>query len=474
MSSTPITAGPSASGLYRRVWRWHFFAGLLCLPFIFSLALTGAVYLFNQELDDVVYRSLLVRDEAAINAHAAPLPPGELIARAEREEGGVAKMLQWPADIRHTVQVDVQKADGAVRQVFLDPASGAVAGSMAESDRLMSLVKRIHSLTVAGKAGNVLIEVVAGWVIVLVLSGAYLWWPRGRKQGVVRIRPQAQGRVWWRDLHAVTGAFGAVVILFLALSGMPWSIVWGAQVNSWLTAHGLGVPDGTWSNLPRSNTPVTALGTIPWSQERQMLPASHAGHAGHETASHHAADVMAQPPAPSAIGPDRAAAIFAAAGMNDAYRLVLPRGPSGVYSAVRLRSAHASQRVIHLDQYSGKILMDLGPGDVGAVARVTEWGVSVHQGIEYGLPNQLLMLAGCIALMLLCVSGVAVWWKRRPAGQLAAPPRREADRLAAGVVLIAVATGLVFPLLGASMALAALLDYAWSRSRASRRIAGTS
>jgi len=466
MSSTPMTAGPSASGLYRRVWRWHFFAGLLCLPFIFSLTLTGAVYLFNRELDDVVYRSLLVRDEAAISANAAPLPPSELITRAEHAEGGMAKALQWPADTRHTVQVDVQQADGAVRQVFLDPASGAVAGAMAESDRLMSLVKRIHSLTVAGNAGNVLIEVVAGWVIVLVLSGAYLWWPRGRKQGVVRIRPQAQGRVWWRDLHAVTGAFGAVVILFLALSGMPWSIVWGSQVNTWLTAHGLGVPDGTWTNLPKSRTPATALGAIPWSQEQQMLPASHAGH--ESGSSHHAdgATAMALPPAPSAIGPNRAAAVFAAAGMKDDYRLVLPRGASGVYSAVRLRSAHASQRVIHLDQYSGKILMDLGPADVGAVARVTEWGVSVHQGTEYGLPNQLLMLAGCIALMLLCVSGVAVWWKRRPAGQLAAPVRRDADRLAAGVVVIAVVTGLVFPLLGASMALAALLDYAWSYSRA--------
>ncbi|MBD8529790.1 MULTISPECIES: PepSY domain-containing protein [unclassified Massilia] len=465
MSSTPITAGPSTSGLYRRVWRWHFFAGLLCLPFIFSLALTGAVYLFNKELDDVMYRSLLIRDEAVVGTGAA-LPPGELIARAERAQGGVAKALQWPADTRHTVQVDVQQADGAVRQVFLDPSSGEVKGAMAESDRLMSLVKRIHSLTVAGNAGNVLIEVVAGWVIVLVLSGAYLWWPRGRKQGVLRIRPQAQGRVWWRDLHAVTGAFGAIVILFLALTGMPWSIVWGSQVNTWLTAHGLGVPDGTWTNLPQSGTPATALGAIPWSQEQQMLPASHAGH--ESGSSHHAggATAMAQPPAPSAIGPDRAAAVFAAAGMKDVYRLVLPRGASGVYSAVRLRTAHASQRVIHLDQYSGKILMDLGPADVGAVARVTEWGVSVHQGTEYGLPNQLLMLAGCIALMLLCVSGVAVWWKRRPAGQLAAPVRRDADRLAAGVVVIAVVTGLVFPLLGASMALAALLDYAWSHSRA--------
>jgi len=353
--------------------------------------------------------------------------------------------------------VDVQQQGGAVRQVFLDPASGVVLGSLVEADRLMPLVKRIHSLTVAGNAGNALIEIVAGWVIVLVLSGAYLWWPRGRKAGVLRIRPQASGRVWWRDLHAVTGAFAAVVILFLALTGMPWSLVWGSQVNGWLTSQGLGTPVGVWFGAPRSTVPMSTLGQVSWSLERQAMPASTPpAHHDHDAAAH------AEPAQQGAIGIDRAAATFAAAGLTDGYRLVLPNGPDGVYSAVRQRSADLGLRVIHLDQYSGRVLQDIGPQDVGAVARVTDWGISVHQGLEYGLPNQLLMLAGCLALMLLCVSGVVLWWKRRPAGRLAAPPRKDGDRLALGVIVIAASLGLVFPLLGASMLAAALLDAAWT------------
>jgi len=106
---------------------------------------------------------------------------------------------------------------------------------------------------------------------------------------------------------------------------------------------------------------------------------------------------------------------------------------------------------------------------VGAVAKVTDWGVSVHQGVEYGLPNQLLMLAGCIAVMLLCVSSVVMWWKRRPAGRLAAPPRKDGDRIALGVVAIAVTLGIVFPLLGLSMLAAAVLDTLWRYSAAMRR-----
>ncbi|MFT8816373.1 PepSY domain-containing protein, partial [Acetobacter fabarum] len=34
------------------LWRWHFFSGLFCLPFVAFLSLTGAVYLFKPQIDD--------------------------------------------------------------------------------------------------------------------------------------------------------------------------------------------------------------------------------------------------------------------------------------------------------------------------------------------------------------------------------------------------------------------------------------
>ena len=36
---------------YRAVWRWHFYAGLFCIPFVVVLSLSGAVYLFKAELE---------------------------------------------------------------------------------------------------------------------------------------------------------------------------------------------------------------------------------------------------------------------------------------------------------------------------------------------------------------------------------------------------------------------------------------
>jgi uncharacterized iron-regulated membrane protein len=36
---------------YRALWRWHFHAGLFCIPFVLVLALTGSIYLFKPQID---------------------------------------------------------------------------------------------------------------------------------------------------------------------------------------------------------------------------------------------------------------------------------------------------------------------------------------------------------------------------------------------------------------------------------------
>jgi uncharacterized iron-regulated membrane protein len=439
------------TSLYRRIWRWHFFAGVVCVPFILSLAITGALYLFNQQIDDLVYGPTLLRQSSG-----ADLPPSGLIADAVAAQPGQPAAITLPSDRRHNAQVDVVRPGGTL-QVFVDPGTGRVAGAIEEDARIMTIVKHIHSLAIAGTAGKVVIEIVAGWIIVLIATGAYLWWPRGRRAGVVAIRPRAQGRTWWRDLHAVTGAFGGIVILFLALTGMPWSVVWGTNVNAWLTAHGLGVPVGMWVGVPKSSLPASALGTLPWAQQQAPIPASMDAHAMHHGMQ------MPMPPQAAGVGVD---AIVAAAGVAQGYRLALPRDAHGVYSVIEMPGPVESQRVRHFDQYSGRLMLDIGGGDIGAVGRVTEWGVAVHQGLQYGWPNLLVMLAGCLALVCLCVSGVIVWWKRRPAGTLAAPARKDGDRLARGVAGIAIVLGCVFPLLGASMLVVLLLDALVSRLRA--------
>lgn len=449
---TASSASVPASLAYRRLWRWHFYAGLLCLPLLLSLALTGALYVFHQEIEEFVYGDLLLRAHAA---DGPAQPPAALIAAAQAHAPGRPLALHLPRDPAHTVQVDVQEPEG-VRQVFLDPVSAGVAGSIPERARLMVVVKRLHSMSLAGAAGRVAVELAAGWAIVLVATGLALWWPRGAAtRPLWRIRPGARGRSWWRDLHAAVGVYAGLAVLFLALSGMPWSVLWGQQFNRWMGAMGLGVPDGVWKNLPRSDRSHAELGEAPWTLRSAPLPRSipddeHAGHRG--------AAAPASGPGAGAMAPDAVVARLAAVGLTGAYRLTLPRDADGVYTALRSGGPLAETRIVHLDQYSGAILLDVDASRYGAVARVTEWGVSVHQGQEYGLANKWLMFGACLALLVLAVSGAWMWWKRRPPGRIAAPQARPDERLPRPLLAGAALLGMLFPPLGASMLAVALLD----------------
>ncbi|WP_406564573.1 PepSY domain-containing protein [Bordetella holmesii] len=100
--------------------------------------------------------------------------------------------------------------------------------------------------------------------------------------------------------------------------------------------------------------------------------------------------------------------------------------------------------MVHLDQYTGKPLLDMSYGDYGPMGKTLEWGINVHMGQEFGLTNQIVLSLACLGIVLLSVSGAIMWWKRRPAGGLGIPPAPKQARAMRGVMLIMVAGGLIF------------------------------
>ncbi len=435
--------GAPDSSLYRRVWRWHFYAGLICLPVLALMAITGGLYLYKDEIDDLVHARLLKVEPSMQPSLAASV----LMARAIDAVPGTPVRFTGPRAPGRSAQVSVRTHEGPV-SVFLDPVDGRVLGQLRDEHRWMEIAKRLHSMTIVGPAANYGVEVVAGWAIVLVVSGVFLWWPRGRSGGVVTVRSRPAQRLWWRDLHAVVGAVGAVAILFLAVTGMPWSAFWGKHVGQIANDWGVGLPRYLWEK-PAATPPLASVGDTPWTLRAARLP----------TSTRWTADAST----PQPLGLDAAVQRFAELGIPAGTPISLPNGPTGVFTAMSMTDDVTRQRVVHLDPYVGAVLADVGYRDYGAVGKAVEWGVSLHMGRQWGWLNQLVMLAGCIAIVLLAVSAVVMWWKRRPTGRLAAPPRREGDRAAIGAVSVAVALGILYPLLGASMVVVLMLDAAVPR-----------
>lgn len=416
------------AALYRSVWRWHLVAGLLVLPFLAWLAVTGGLYLYKAEIERAVYADWLAV------APRAPLSLGTMTARVEQATGGRVAQVTRPAE-RESWRMTVAMADGTRRTAFVDPGDGRVLGTT-RAGGVMSVVRELHSLIIAGPLGNAVIEIVAGWTIVLVLTGLWLWWPRGGAPAI-GVRGKPRERRFWRDLHASTGIVAGAVILFLAVTGMPWSGVWGRGLQGLVAAQGWGRPKSPgpapWAAAKGDHH---AAATLPWSMQRALVPAASAGD----------------------IGPDRALSVARGRGVGDGWTMTLPASPGAPYLVSATIARADDAHVVYVDAGSGRLLQDARAPDFGPGARAIEWGIATHQGQQYGEANRLVMLAGCIAILMLVATAPVMWFKRRPRG-LDLPPGRSGR----GLTMLMAGAGLLFPLTGLTMLVALVVAQARRR-----------
>src|SRR3546814_16775841 len=105
----------------------------------------------------------------------------------------------------------------------------------------MRTVKELHSLALTGPVGNRLVEVVAGWAILLCVTGLYLRWPRAGKRALA-LRGRPGGRLLWRDLPGTVGFLAARAILFLDVTGMLWYSVWRGGLRGRFAERVMGRP----------------------------------------------------------------------------------------------------------------------------------------------------------------------------------------------------------------------------------------
>ena len=129
-------------------------------------------------------------------------------------------------------------------------------------------------------------------------------------------------------------------------------------------------------------------------------------------------------------------------------RVFLPRGGRSVYRVQNLPPRTRDRQILLIDGAEGKVVARRQWSDMPILPRVMNTGIDLHEGRFFGLPNQLLNLAIALSLIWMAGTGVVMWWKRRPRGQLAAPPRVQLEYWPGGVVIIVVVLAFFLPTVG--------------------------
>lgn len=414
--------------LYRMLWRWHFYAGLICIPFVIWLSVTGSIYLFRPQID-----AWVDRDVAVLQRTGEAASQQELVAAATAAvPGSTFAGLMLPEQADQAARVLV--SDKGVRtRVYLHPDTMEVLKTQDEGSTWDRWIFKLHGELMLGTPGSIMVELAASWAIVMILTGLYLWWPRNAKGlgGVLWPRIGQGAKRFWRDLHAVVGIWVSAWALILLASGMPWALVWG---NGFKMVR-------------------EAIGTAPITQDWTIgsIDDEHAEHFAHD------AGVIDH----SAHGGATLDQVYVSAQAQKLAPPVIltpPTTSSNYWWAKSNAQNRPLQQSVAFDPMTGTEVSREVFEKKHIIDQIVGIGIAAHEGQLFGPINQAIGVLTAAGLVTLCVSAFVMWRRRAPDGVLGAPPPIPDARLGWGLAGIIIVAALLLPLLGASLLVIALLE----------------
>jgi uncharacterized iron-regulated membrane protein len=407
---------PGRGTPHRVIWRWHFYAGVIVTPFLLVVAVTGALYVFKNEL------------ERWMNAGVTYVTPGDAAVSYESQVRSAPASLEISSDPARATVVVLQAPKQPGRRVGVDPHTGKALGQLT-TGTFFPTVLELHRHLFLGTTGRVIVELTTCWTIALLATGLYLWWPRRREavRGVWLPRLTAKRYVVLRDLHALAGLYLLPVIATAVCTGLIYTLVWGYGYRYGGQKTGAFT---TFTAFPKS-------------------PAV---------------------PGAKALSIDDAVAVARAHYSGHPLSLFLPRRPNDSYVFfVRGDAGPVTQGVLVLNRFDGSVLSDKPASQFPNFAWLGSWNYALHVGSVLGTPTKILWLVAMLVLAGLPVTGLWMWWQRRPRGRTGLPRRldvRVSRWVTAGVVGLAV----LLPVFGASVVL--ILAAEWVVRTLRRKYAG--
>ena len=433
-----MSTGMTHSQLYRRIWRWHFFAGLFVVPFAILLAVTGSIYLFKHDIAKVIDH----RVEARASVNTDSLPADDLVETALSAHPG-ATLVRYivPTQGARSARILI-KENGQQRLLWLDRGDRKILKDVAERSRFIPTVTRIHSSVLAGKIGNLAVELAASLMIILILSGMWLYWPRGRSI-LSALKPSVSNRNsrgFWKSLHGSIGLVAGIFILGLLFSGLPWTGVWGKQFSNVRTAMGWTGPGQEWFVTLKSSAvptePHKTDGLKLWSTSDDMGEVSLSSQT--PSSNTHGHSLGGGAPLEWVVRRIESEALLPPIWVQP------PRGETGVWTVRSMPSTRHLRQTVHFDKWTGDEIMRIRFADYHPVEKAMGHGLSFHEGALFGVWNKILGVLIALSIIGLSLAGLLTWLKRRPARQLAAPALPEKREPLPKSLLLIIAVLLIF------------------------------
>lgn len=387
------------------VWKWHLIGGLVTFPIIVILGITGAIYLFKDLYEaprDQSFREVSVGPGPRLSYEAQWAK-----ARAHWDKSMTSMVV--PAEAHQATAFAAGKFSHK-SEVFINPYDGSVTGEIILHDTDMYKIRKLHGELLTGRVGTKFVELTGCWLVVLLLSGIYLFIPRTRAawRQLFRIHTKGARYLFFRDLHRVVGFVFSIVLLMILAGGLPWTDVWGDYFRWVQKQTGTGYPPTWYGNALQSHGQGNA---IPLDQVVAYAEAQH---------------------------------------LPGEVTITFPTSATGCFSIHNTYYPDLAQQVaIHLDQYTGEPLARARWADVGILMRGRMWFMAFHQG-QFGFWNWLLVLVTALVLVVFSTAGVVAYFMRKQRGTWSIPKKQTYETSFSTIVIVGLLCALL-PLFGVSV-----------------------
>ena len=261
----------------------HLWLGFLAGLVVVISMTAAAIFVWEEELTDWYFADYVFVEEQATQQPMAALFASARKALPNKEVYGVEVFNDPERAYVFNAYQRTQDAGGWTfwadyanwNKVYVDPYTGKVTGTVNMLTNWIELTRRLHqNLLLRYNIGHWIVGVATLIILVMVITGLVLWWPKNRK--VLRHRLKIKWNARWRrvnyDIHNVGGFYTYLFITILAITGLVWTFDWWTDGIYRLLGNNPKEVFAKPPELVRSgSTPQSAI-NVAWQDAQQQRP----------------------------------------------------------------------------------------------------------------------------------------------------------------------------------------------------------
>ncbi|ACU07526.1 PepSY-associated TM helix domain protein [Flavobacteriaceae bacterium 3519-10] len=217
----------------------HLWFGLSIGLIVFIVSITGALYVFKDEVQNCLRKDYLYHAEPGIESKK--ILPLSVLEQKVNQQTGEKYPLHWvdiPLDKSKTYKFYYYENDPEAwnyfdefviyKTAYVNPFTGKVLSVQDEKNGFFNIVKFIHwSFLLKSEWGKYVVGTPVFIFLLMVITGIILWWPKNRKARKQRLWFQWKNIKSWRrrnyDLHSIVGFYASFLAVVAAVTGLFYS-----------------------------------------------------------------------------------------------------------------------------------------------------------------------------------------------------------------------------------------------------------